>query len=464
MDKAQCQFVQPPSASLLCPMYVYCHAITSFAVKMYTWIPLSLAGVITHFVQVVLVGALSLSDNAPSAVDGFRKKLLVLDCYQAHVRQCKFSPQKCPLHIYGCHFQGTAVGLVQHEELCVYERIKPYILTTEKRIHDLEALIQTQSMQINLLLSAKCITSSLEAKLESEATPSQPTVSTGDLQRPLSDEYNGSHTHEDPWPNGPISCKNTILSSRSGVTSLAYAMDRLYVGAYDGNIRTFDPKTGEPLHSAHAHNLSVWSLAVDSLQGKLYSSGTDGSIKVWDVHSSGKLTLDGSMEAYDGKVYSLVINGNLLVSASSDKTIRLWNRNTLECTATLTGHTAGVNAICLLPGDQLASVSSDKSIKIWDLNTGISTSTIAHLPSDALDVTFGSGMLFASTLDANITAYDINHLSRIGQMSGHRWEVWQLKYVSDVLFSGSHDHTVKRWDIRTFRSTADLIGHKIADA
>ncbi|KAH6561392.1 hypothetical protein BASA62_009828 [Batrachochytrium salamandrivorans] len=431
MDKAQCQFVQPPSASLLCPMYVYCHAITSFAVKMYTWIPLSLAGVITHFVQVVLVGALSLSDNAPSAVDGFRKKLLVLDCYQAHVRQCKFSPQKCPLHIYGCHFQGTAVGLVQHEELCVYERIKPYILTTEKRIHDLEALIQTQSMQINLLLSAKCITSSLEAKLESEATPSQPTVSTGDLQRPLSDEYNGSHTHEDPWPNGPISCKNTILSSRSGVTSLAYAMDRLYVGAYDGNIRTFDPKTGEPLHSAHAHNLSVWSLAVDSLQGKLYSSGTDGIYKV---------------------------------SASSDKTIRLWNRNTLECTATLTGHTAGVNAICLLPGDQLASVSSDKSIKIWDLNTGISTSTIAHLPSDALDVTFGSGMLFASTLDANITAYDINHLSRIGQMSGHRWEVWQLKYVSDVLFSGSHDHTVKRWDIRTFRSTADLIGHKIADA
>nr|KAJ3421667.1 E3 ubiquitin-protein ligase pdzrn3 [Polyrhizophydium stewartii] len=174
----------------------------------------------------------------------------------------------------------------------------------------------------------------------------------------------------------------------------------------------------------------------------------------------GELESLGTIDSHSGKVYSLEVYGNLLISGSSDQTIKLWNLQTSECVMTLTGHSAGINSLSLLPGDRLASVSSDKSIKIWDLHQGVAVHSISHLTSDALDVCHGSGMLFASTLDANIVAYNLNNYTRVGTLSGHRWEVWQVEYTSGTLFSGSHDHTIKRWDLRKFQSTADLTGHK----
>ena len=81
-----------------------------------------------------------------------------------------------------------------------------------------------------------------------------------------------------------------------------------------------------------------------------------------------------------------------------------------------------------------------------------------------------SGLLFTSTYDANIAAFDLNTLSKVRTLRGHHWEVWQLQFVdaggggSDgVLFSGSHDHTIKRWDIRNFTETCTLKGHKASN-
>jgi WD40 repeat protein len=39
-------------------------------------------------------------------------------------------------------------------------------------------------------------------------------------------------------------------------------------------------------------------------------------------------------------------------------------------------------------------------------------------------------------------------------------EVWQLEHVDNVLFSGSHDHTIRRWDLRTFQNNQTLAEHR----
>jgi len=39
-------------------------------------------------------------------------------------------------------------------------------------------------------------------------------------------------------------------------------------------------------------------------------------------------------------------DGSHLVSGSYDKTLKLWNTQTLECVATLEGHTYLVNTVC----------------------------------------------------------------------------------------------------------------------
>jgi len=81
-----------------------------------------------------------------------------------------------------------------------------------------------------------------------------------------------------------------------------------------------------------------------------------------------------------------------------------------------------------------------------------------------LDVASGDNLLFASTYDAVIHVYDLKDYSPVKTLSGHNWEVWQLEYTNNTLFSASFDHTIKRWDVRNgLECNATLKGHKGTD-
>ncbi|MHC5722092.1 MAG: WD40 repeat domain-containing protein, partial [Nostoc sp.] len=64
-------------------------------------------------------------------------------------------------------------------------------------------------------------------------------------------------------------------------------------------------------------------------------------------------------------------DGQTLASASNDKTIKVWNRNTGELLLTLKKQKSIVLSIAITPDSQtLVSGSFDGSIKLWDLSTG----------------------------------------------------------------------------------------------
>ncbi|MHC5673009.1 MAG: hypothetical protein ACYTXL_13575, partial [Nostoc sp.] len=64
-------------------------------------------------------------------------------------------------------------------------------------------------------------------------------------------------------------------------------------------------------------------------------------------------------------------NGKQVISASSDKTLKVWNLETGEKQFTLNGHIFWVNAVAITPdGKQVISASDDKTLKVWNLETG----------------------------------------------------------------------------------------------
>lgn len=72
--------------------------------------------------------------------------------------------------------------------------------------------------------------------------------------------------------------------------------------------------------------------------------------------------------------------GPYLVSASRDKTIRLWDCGTGMCLMTLVGHDNWVRGVLFHPGGKyIVSCSDDKTLRIWDYkNKRCAKTLMAH--------------------------------------------------------------------------------------
>ena len=59
-------------------------------------------------------------------------------------------------------------------------------------------------------------------------------------------------------------------------------------------------------------------------------------------------------------------DGKQIVSASRDKTVRLWDSATGAACGTLKGHEDWVQAVTFSPdGKQIVSASEDKTVRLW---------------------------------------------------------------------------------------------------
>lgn len=97
----------------------------------------------------------------------------------------------------------------------------------------------------------------------------------------------------------------------------------------------------------------------------------DRSIAVWDMTSQTEITLRRVLVGHRAAVNVVDFDEKYIVSASGDRTIKVWNTSTCEFVRTLNGHKRGI--ACLQYRDRLVvSGSSDNTIRsltiFWSLN------------------------------------------------------------------------------------------------
>jgi WD40 repeat protein len=100
-------------------------------------------------------------------------------------------------------------------------------------------------------------------------------------------------------------------------------------------------------------------------------------IKVWDMQNGTELR---SLRGHTDWISSVAFGADsrFIVSASVDKTVKIWELSNDETTAPA-GHTRRLNALAVSPnGKLLASGSDDHTIKIWDMEGGQELMTLAE--------------------------------------------------------------------------------------
>jgi platelet-activating factor acetylhydrolase IB subunit alpha len=264
-----------------------------------------------------------------------------------------------------------------------------------------------------------------------------------------------SRRNQDPgtWlPRSPA--RHTLQSHREAITCVAFhpVFSSLASGSEDYTIKIWDWELGELERTVKGHTRAVLDVDFGGPRGGtlLASCSSDLTIKLWDPSDEYKniRTLPG----HDHSVSAVRFvpsgaagspsSGNLLVSASRDQTLRIWDVSTGYCVKTIRGHADWVRDVSpSFDGRWLVSTGNDRTARIWDALSGEHKATM-----------LGHEHYVECCVFAPPSAY--GHLAKLAGLKKPPAASSSAEFVA----TGSRDKSIKIWDARgTLIKT--LVGH-----
>jgi WD40 repeat protein/serine/threonine protein kinase len=275
------------------------------------------------------------------------------------------------------------------------------------------------------------------------------------------------------------------VESDAPLDAVAFSADgtKFATGGWDHAARIWETATGKPLATLKHDGLYVHAVAFSPDGRFLATGGNDprAPLRLWDA-ATGKPVAAGGFAGHTDAVVSVAFSrdGKRLLSASFDKTARLWDVESGKELKSFLGHSWWVWSAAFSPDEErVVTASQDGSAIIWRTETGARIAqflehrgplySAAFSPEGDRVVTGGYDKRVLVWRPADVRPFDFRKLAEGGAresvphraFEGHGAPVRSVSFSRDgaLIVSGSHDNTVRVWDSASGRTVRTFRGH-----
>uniref|UniRef100_A0A1B6DIH6 Uncharacterized protein n=1 Tax=Clastoptera arizonana TaxID=38151 RepID=A0A1B6DIH6_9HEMI len=188
----------------------------------------------------------------------------------------------------------------------------------------------------------------------------------------------------------------------------------------------------------------------------LLSASHDKTMRVWSVPTQSCAAI---YKGHNYPIWCMGVNSlsYCVATGSHDRTARLWNLDRTYPLRILAGHTMDVNCLQFHSnGKYLATGSADKSVRLWSVTDGMMVRVFAGHSGSIQTLAFSpNGQYLASAGDdRHVRVWDLASGTTIADLRGHSNYIIGVNWSKDgsMLASASVDGTILLWNAKNFKT------------
>ncbi|KAM9520008.1 kinesin-like protein KIF21B isoform 1-T3 [Guaruba guarouba] len=290
----------------------------------------------------------------------------------------------------------------------------------------------------------------------------------------------------------PLQCVSMAEGHTKPVLCLDATDELLFTGSKDRSCKMWNLVTGQEIASLKGHPNNVVSIKYCSHTGLVFTVSTS-YIKVWDIRDSARcirtLTSSGQVISGDAcagtstrtvtsvqgehQINQIALNptGTMLYAATGNS-VRIWELSRLQPIGKLSGHIGPV--MCLTVNqtasnhDLVVTGSKDHYIKVFEIAEGMvgnigPTHNFEPPHYDGIECLAIQGdILFSGSRDNGIKKWDLEQQELIQQIpNAHKDWVCALAFIPGrpMVLSACRGGMIKVWNVDTFTPVGEIKGH-----
>ena len=249
--------------------------------------------------------------------------------------------------------------------------------------------------------------------------------------------------------------RRAFLLGLGGITAVCVVGGGAYILSRESGLRQPAASSSlssnrTSLYTYRGHGGRVWDAAWSPDAKHIASASSDKTVQVWDASGGGTLyTYTGHADSVYAVAWSP--DGGRIASASFDKTVQVWDAGGGN-PFTYSGHSSWVWAVAWSPdGSSIASAGGDKTVQVWNAADGRPLHTYKGHTGPVFSIAWSPDSQFiASTgADGTVQVWKASDGSPIFTYQPSSTALfWSVAWSRDGrrIASASSDKTVQVWD------------------